>query len=89
MQLSGVRGEIDKIDEQIVKLLAVRMELSSQLCFIKELVKDEQREKEILERVREIATRENLDKDFAEDMFKRIINHSCKIQNDAKDQHND
>lgn len=89
MQLSGVRGEIDKIDEQIVKLLSVRMELSTQLSFIKEVVKDGQREKQILERVREIARKENLDEDFAEDIFKRIINHSCKIQNDAKDQHND
>lgn len=78
------REEIDKIDSRIVKLLSKRKKISLKIGQHKKEKKikpmDKQREKEIFNRLKQKAKKENLDEKYLNRVFKMIIGHSRRIQ---------
>ena len=74
MNLEELRKEIDKVDEAIVDLLQKRMDISKEIGEIKKSkdvpVKDEEREREILDKVPEKL----------KSIFNEIINKSKEEQ---------
>ncbi|OIO13459.1 hypothetical protein AUJ73_03740 [Candidatus Gottesmanbacteria bacterium CG1_02_37_22] len=84
MKLNIIRKKISIIDENIVKLLKRRMALSLEAKKEKNKtglnMEDTNREKEILENVKNIAKLYSLDQEFVYRLFQVIINESKTIQ---------
>lgn len=78
------RRDINKIDQDILKLLSKRQKLSKKIkeYKLKKNLKtiDRKREKEIFKELEKEASKYNLDKKFIRDIFKKIIKNSRKIQ---------
>lgn len=83
MDLSALRGELDRIDEQIVRLYEERMELCSQVADFKietgKNVLDKAREEEKLRRVRALAHNE-FNAHGVQELFEQIMSMSRKLQ---------
>lgn len=79
------RKKINKIDSEIIKLLAKRRELSREIIQLKNetrsSIRDKDREKELLTKLVELGKKEGLDSDFITKVFHEIINDSVKLQN--------
>jgi len=88
MKLNIIRKKISIIDENIVKLLKRRMALSLEAKKEKNKtglnMEDTNREKEILENVKNIAKLYSLDQEFVYRLFQVIINESKTIQKNEK-----
>jgi len=73
-----LRGEINGIDKGILELLEERVKAAKKIGEIKRgggiEIEDIEREKEILKNILDST---NLDKEFVEDLFRRIIEY-CK-----------
>jgi len=84
MKLNIIRKKISIIDENIVKLLKRRMGLSLEAKKEKNKtglnMEDTNREKEILENVKNMAQLYSLDQEFVYRLFQVIINESKTIQ---------
>ncbi|PIP32270.1 hypothetical protein COV53_00885 [Candidatus Gottesmanbacteria bacterium CG11_big_fil_rev_8_21_14_0_20_37_11] len=84
MKLNIIRKKISIIDENIVKLLKRRMALSLEAKKEKNKtglnMEDTNREKEILENVKNMAQLYSLDQEFVYRLFQVIINESKTIQ---------
>ncbi len=78
-ELVKLRQKIDSIDKQILNLFNQRMEAAVRTTKYKKSIKDQGREKAILEKVANSGYT-LLDKDFAQDIYKTVIQHSCKLQ---------
>ncbi len=79
MELNEIRRNIDKVDSEILKLLNQRMEFALRTKKMKKELVDENREKELLERVKRSSS--NLIKPaFGEKIFTEIMNESKKLQ---------
>ncbi|MDI6642563.1 MAG: chorismate mutase [Candidatus Hodarchaeaceae archaeon] len=76
-KLQGLRQEIDKIDEQLISLLAQRLKLADELASLKRKLKlgvrDEARERAIIDRVRKRARELKMDPTFAEDVWRLVM----------------
>jgi len=85
-KILALRKKLDKISERLIRLLAKRRELIINLkAMKKELnleIEDREREKEVLEGVKELAKRENLDPVMIKKIFKILIENAKKIQKD-------
>ncbi|MCM1123796.1 MAG: prephenate dehydratase [Eubacterium sp.] len=83
MDLLELRGELDKIDEQIVKLYEERMEISSQVADYKietgKKVLDKAREEEKLRKVCSLAHNE-FNAHGIQELFEQIMSMSRKLQ---------
>lgn len=83
-KLSRERALIDSIDEQIVKLLASRVQVARRIAKIKSTYKlkvyNGEREAEVLRRVRELSTTYSLDPERVEAIFKAIISYCREVQ---------
>ena len=91
--LDSIRKMLDETDEEIVKALAQRQELVQAISELKidekGAIRDEEREEELLRRVTELARQAGLDRYFAEQIFRDIINHSLRFQRQSLvDHHN-
>ncbi len=79
------RKKINKVDSEIIKLLAKRRELSREIVNLKNQrqgsVRDKNREKELLTQLVELGKKEGLDSDFVTKVFHEIIDDSVKLQN--------
>jgi len=92
-KLEDLRKLLDQADEKIVRTLAQRQELVQAISDLKidenSNIRDENREEELLKRITELAREEGLDRYFAEQIFKDIIQHSVRFQTHSLvDHHN-
>jgi hypothetical protein len=78
-KLQELRQSIDRIDEQILSLLAQRLRLADDLAALKRKLKlqvrDEPREREVLGRARDLARSHGIDPVFAEDFMRLVMAH--------------
>ena len=79
------RKKINKVDSEIIKLLAKRRDLSREIIHLKNksqsTIRDKAREKELLTQLVELGKREGLDSEFVTKVFHEIIDDSVKLQN--------
>jgi chorismate mutase/prephenate dehydratase len=92
-KLETLRKLLDQTDEKIVKSLAQRQELIQAISDLKideeSSIRDESREEQLLQRITELAREEGLDRYYAEQIFKDIIQHSVRFQTHSLvDHHN-
>lgn len=89
-ELSGLRKEIRKIDQQILELTAKRMQLARQVGEYKRRhnlpVKDYKVEKVILERASEMAKNLGIYQDLAQNILRTLIEYSVVEQDEIKQQ---
>ena len=78
--LKKLRNEIDKIDEEIVKLLAKRSKIAMKIAKYKKehglQIYDARREREVIEKVKKLARNNGLDETLLEKVFQSIIIHT-------------
>lgn len=83
--MKEIREKINRIDEQILKLLSERRELSIEIVKLKNegktSIRDKAREKELLTRVIEAGKKFGLDSHYVSKIFNEIINDSVNLQN--------
>ncbi|MEM3402965.1 MAG: chorismate mutase [Nitrososphaeria archaeon] len=76
-ELEALRKEIDRIDEQIIRLLSERIKVSIEVGIIKRKynkpILDSNRETEVYKRIRERAEQLNIDPEESESIFKGIV----------------
>ena len=81
--LEDIRLHIDRIDTIIMNALAERMSLMVEIARIKKdhhlPAVSEKRDKEIMEKVNQIAKQYNVDQSFATEIYESIINESKRI----------
>lgn len=81
-KLEEYRERIDMLDSKIVELLGERMKVVDNVGEYKKEkglpVTDEDREKILFEKVREMGKDTGLDEDFIQELFERIINQAKK-----------
>ena len=86
MELEKIRKEIDGLDEELVRILAKRIGLIPMVAEYKKKNnverKDPSREEEIIKAKRELAKEFGVDPDLVEDLFRRIIEESHRIEKD-------
>lgn len=78
MDLQQARQEIDQVDSHIVKLLAQRAKLVSEIARLKgrtDMVRDPAREAEVIAKVRRIAVEHDFDPAFVEELYRRFIDY--------------
>lgn len=83
MNLQQARAEIDRVDAQIIDLLAQRTQLVATIGRLKgspERVRDPQREAEVLGKVRQRAVQRGIDPDFAAEIYQRFFHHFVRQQ---------
>lgn len=84
MNIGKLRKELDKVDDSIISVLAKRMSLVRQIAQIKSEnnleIKDKQREKKILSRIKKRAIEHNLDPEIADKIMRAIIDQSVRKQ---------
>lgn len=83
--MKEIREKINSIDDQVLKLLADRRQLSIEIIKLKNeersSIRDRDREKQLLTRLIEAGREYGLDTHFITKVFHEIINDSIKIQN--------
>ncbi|OGV03088.1 MAG: chorismate mutase, partial [Ignavibacteria bacterium RIFOXYB2_FULL_35_12] len=83
--MKEVREKVNQIDEQILKLLAERRELSLKVVKLKNeqksFIRDKVREKELLTRLIERGREIGLDSHYVSKIFYEIVSDSVKLQN--------
>jgi chorismate mutase / prephenate dehydratase len=84
MSIDNLREQIDAIDSRIVKLIAERMTVTSNIGNDKREIgmpiEDKTRELAVLERIKKIAQTENLAPDEIEQIYERIFLASKEVQ---------
>ena len=84
MYLKSKRKEIDRIDSELLNLLAERKETVREIFSHKRKNKiplyDPERELEIINRVREAAEKRGLDSRYVEEIFRKILQESKTLQ---------
>lgn len=87
--VNRMRANIDLIDREIVRLLARRQELSLQIGREKARrglpVRAPERERELLEVIREEAAAEGIDPDHAARLFELVLEESRRVQEEMRD----
>ena len=83
-KLENLRKEIDKIDSEIIQLLAKRFKVVKQIGVFKKENKldviDNRRFKKVLEKVANIAEKQGISKDFINDIYNIIHAYSCELE---------
>ncbi len=83
--MKEIREQINKIDEDIIKLLAERRNLSLGIIKLKNLekksIRDKERETELLSHIIKIGEKYSLDPQYISNIFQKIIDDSVKLQN--------
>ena len=86
MDINSIRENIDKIDQQILKLLDDRMQQAVMIRKFKEKTEDKAREQEVLKKVSAIASSNHplLTPAFVEKLYKIIIEESKRLQDNSR-----
>lgn len=87
MEIKQLRKEIDKIDNAIVDLLEKRKKTVKKIASIKRKLNmpviDEQREKNVVERLKRLSKEKGLDENFIACIYEEIIKNSRDEQNNS------
>jgi len=90
MGLQEHRSEIERIDEQIIRLINQRIEISKKIFEAKKAegknIIDPQREKMVLSRAMDLATEMNLDAGAVKSIFETLIKMSVNKQHELQGQ---
>ncbi len=82
--IENLRNQIDMIDANLLDLIAERKEVVKRIRDIKKAegmqVKDVKREKEVLEKRRQLAKKLDLDEKLISEIFKKLMDYSKKVQ---------
>lgn len=82
--LKNLREKLDHVDEEFIALVAKRMELVHEISKVKagqsDLLRDSEREREVLSRVEKAAQTRNLSIPFAKKLFREILSYSLEEQ---------
>lgn len=82
--IENLRNQIDMIDADLLDLIAERKEVVKKIRDIKKAkgmqVKDVKREKEVLEKRKELAKKLDLDERFVSEIFKKLMDYAKKVQ---------
>jgi len=83
--IEELRSQIDKLNREIVELLAKRMEVAGEIAEYKRQrglpVHVPEREKQVIENVKNLAKEKGLDEKMIEDVFMKIIEHTRNSEN--------
>lgn len=83
-KLEKYRKEIDKIDKELLTLLAMRLSIVLKIRKYKNLkklpVEDKEREKEIIQKLKDRGKENNIPSHVIEDIWEIILNQSKKIE---------
>jgi chorismate mutase len=86
-KIKQIRRHIDRIDTVIITALAERMSLMPDVADYKKKkdipVFDEEREVEIMNKLKKISKEHGLDEGFVEEIFLSCFNEAKRIQNDV------
>ncbi len=86
-KIKKIRRHIDRIDTVIITALAERMSLMPDVAEYKKNhnipVFDEEREVEIMKKLKRIAKEHGLDEGFVEEIFLSCFNEAKRIQNEV------
>lgn len=84
MSLDNLRKQIDETDASIARLVAERIKLAERIGREKDRqelpVTDAEREKQVLERIRRLAEAENINPKAMEEIYRKVIEASRKVQ---------
>jgi isochorismate pyruvate lyase len=81
--LDEVRKNIDRVDQEIIKLLAERSEYVRQAARFKKSAEDvamPKRVEEVVHKVRKIAAEYKLDPDIVEQVYRLLIGHFIEAE---------
>lgn len=82
--LEELRTEIDKINAQLVELLAQRMHIAEEIAKYKKAnnlsVHAPERERQVIENVKILAKKNGLNEKFIEDLFRKIIEQTKNME---------
>ena len=85
--IPSLRDEIDRIDRQLVKLVARRLHSSVEIARIKDktglAMRSPDREEELIQEAREDATLEGIDPGYVEELMRLVLEHSRAAQQRA------
>ncbi len=92
-KLDRIRKDLDQTDKNIVENLARRQKLVREVSDLKidqtSNIRDTGREEKLLDRIKKLARQSGLDRYFAEQIFRDIIEHSVRFQRHSLvDHHN-
>ena len=83
-ELQGYRKQIDKIDEEIIELLAKRFETVTKIGKFKKennlSIIDNNRFQKVLDKVKNIASKHGISVSFIQDMYNLIHKYSCELE---------
>ncbi len=83
-KLNELRREIDRINQQLLSLIADRQDVSLAIGALKSAhglaLYSEEREAELLETFRRDASRMDLDPDYVEELMRVVLEHSRAAQ---------
>ncbi|GAA5522992.1 prephenate dehydratase [Aliifodinibius salicampi] len=83
-KLDQIRKQLDETDKKIIDALAKRQQLVREVSSFKideqKNIRDFQREEKLLNKITKLAREAGLDRYFAEQLFKDIIDHSVRFQ---------
>ncbi len=83
--MEKLRRKINKIDSELINLLAKRREISREIICLKDenksSIRDKSREEELLTKLIEQGKQAGLDSYFVTKVFNEVINDSVKLQN--------
>ncbi len=89
-QLSGLRGQIDEIDNEILDVFVRRFEITKQVGRVKHAgglaPEDPNREGAMYERLREMAAQRDLEPDVVEDIYRALLSHVKRQHRTIADQ---
>ena len=82
--LKKQRKNIDSIDKRIIALLSKRFRTAKKLKKLKKQqnlkITDRQREKEVIDNARVMAKHHDIEPEFAEELFRKIIKYTREKQ---------
>ena len=83
-ELQGYRKQIDKIDEEIIELLAKRFETVTKIGKFKKennlSIIDNNRFQKVLDKVKNIASKHGISVSLIQDMYNLIHKYSCELE---------
>jgi len=83
-RLDMIRKKIDKIDSNLIELIGVRLSLMPEVAKIKSeiglTIRQLEREKQLLKKIKKMAIEKNISQVLAEKIFTLLIKESCLIQ---------
>ena len=84
-RLAQLRRDIDAVDRRIIELVAARVDLVKKVLALKKgAIRDREREAQVIENVKQAARARGLSPKIAEEVFRLLIGHSVRLQEDAR-----